>query len=97
MKRRVRAGHCQAYPASVHIDVMKILLFLRRKPYRRPVIPLARYNADFAQGPKSSSAAQVETPQRVAPRAGFFIGEVHNDHRRDSCTVISPVSAAPRP
>jgi hypothetical protein len=52
---------------------MEILLFLRRKPYRRPGIPLAKIRHRLRpRVPKSSSGAQVETPQRVAPQAGFF-------------------------
>ena len=52
---------------------IKILLFLCRKPHRRPGIPVAKIRHRLrSRVPKSSSGAQVETPQRVAPQAGFF-------------------------
>ena len=74
MKRRVRAGPAAGLnqPGSYQ-TFMKILLFLRRKPHRRPVIPLAKIRHRLRpRVPKPSSGAQVETPQRVAPQAGFF-------------------------
>ena len=108
---------------------MKILLFLRRKPHRRPDIPLGKIRHRLRpRMPKSSSGGASRNPAAGGPAGrGFFIGEVDSDTmRRMMCalsaqaqvravlqpgaarhwgkfgepisrTLISPVSAAPRP
>ena len=67
---------------------MKILLFLRRKPHRRPSFLLARYATDFPPGcPNPLRGAQVETPQRVAPHGGVFFRSTVITMRQMMCAL----------